>query len=666
MTSTGAGTTRFLPTVQGVRAIAVILVVLFHAWPAIVPGGYVGVDVFFVISGFLITRLLLREVEATGRIDFVAFYARRLRRLLPALVVVVLAVMAASWMLHAPLERKMLTSSAVASLVYLSNVWFAHQATDYLADDAHGNPLLHTWSLSVEEQFYLVWPALIWLVVAMAARAGVNAHARMRIAFAAVALVSLALCLGLAGYLRPWAFFGSPARAWEFAAGALVALWAGRAVPRTAGTQMGQWVALASLLVAAFFFSSATPYPGIATVLPVAATCALLVSAVGGGTGPIARTLAASPMAWLGNLSYAWYLWHWPVLTFARDALGLGGLLATSAALAVSLILAWGTYILVENPVRFARPLVARPAASLWLAGVLTVSALAATFQVRAMAVVSLQDSEQRRYETAVADQADVYRKGCHAEYLEERPANCVFGANSSPRILVLFGDSHAAQWFPALERLAVAAGWRLVPMTKSACPAPLFEPFDPNLGRPYVECTRWRERALQRIRELRPDLLVISSSRKNSAFTDGGDIAMRAWDTGVRELLERVSNASSSVLIIEDTPRPDFSVPQCLARAQWRGLDPGSACAFEVSDASQRTIDRMWSVGDRGVPNVRLFDPTSLVCPQRTCLTERNGMVLYSDSHHLTATFSRSLAPMLSSVLALDDSTRNGPDERH
>lgn len=560
----------------------------------------------------------------------------------------------------------MLTSSAVASLVYLSNVWFAHQATDYLADDARGNPLLHTWSLSVEEQFYLVWPALIWLVIAMAVRARTNQHARIGIAFAAVALASLVLCVVLAGYLRPWAFFGSPARAWEFASGALVALWAGRVVPKAAGTQIGQWVALASLLVAAFFYSSATPYPGMATVLPVAATCVLLVSAVGGDAGPVARTLAATPMAWLGNVSYSWYLWHWPVLTFARDALGLGGLLATSAALAVSLLLAWGTYALVENPIRFARPLVARPAVSLWLAGVLTVSALAATFQVRAMSQVSLQDFEQRRYETAAADQADVYRKGCHAEYLEERPSNCVFGAVSSPRTLVLFGDSHAAQWFPALERWAVAAGWRLVPMTKSACPAPLFEPFDPNLGRPYVECTRWRERALHRIRELHPELLVISSSRKNPAFTDGGAIAMRAWDTGVRELIEEVSNASSSVLIIEDTPRPDFSVPRCLARARWRGLDPGSACAFEVSDASQRTIERMWPVGNPGIPNVRRFDPTSLVCPTRTCLTERNGMVLYSDSHHMTATFSRSLAPFLSSVLAPYDSPRNGPDERH
>ncbi len=665
MTATGSGATRFLPLVQGVRAVAVILVVLFHAWPATVPGGYVGVDVFFVISGFLITRLLLREAEATGRIDFVAFYARRLRRLLPALVLVVAVVMGASWMLHAPLERKMLTSSAVASLVYLSNVWFARQATDYLADDAHGNPLLHTWSLSVEEQFYLVWPALIWLVFALAARRGADGRARIRIAFAAVAFGSLALCLVLAAYLRPWAFFGSPTRAWEFAAGALVAVWAGSARSRPGGTRLGQWAALASLLIAAFGFTSATPYPGLATMLPVAATCALLASAVAGETGSVASALSVRPMASLGNLSYSWYLWHWPVLTFARDALGFGGVLATGVALALSLLLAWGTYALVENPIRFAPPLVARPAASLWLAGALTVSALAATFQVRAMTVESLQERDQRRYEAAVSDLADVYRKGCHADYRAEQPADCVFGNSASTRTLVLFGDSHAAQWFPALERLASRAGWRLIPMTKSACPAAVYEPFDPNLGRPYVECTRWRERALQRIRKLPPDLLVISSSRRNSAFNDDGSVGMDAWDRGVRELLERASTSASSVVVFKDTPRPDFAVPLCLARARWRGRDPGPACAFEVGDASQRIIDRMWPTSGLGLANVRLFDPTFLVCPDRECLPERDGMILYSDSHHLTATFSRSLAPLLSSALRLADSS-NLADRTH
>ena len=666
MTPTGAGSARFLPQVQGVRAVAVTLVVLFHAWPSIVPGGYVGVDVFFVISGFLITRLLLREFEATGRIDFVAFYARRLRRLLPALVLVVAAVMAASWMLQAPLESKMLTSSAVASLVYLSNLWFAQQSTNYLGDDAHGNPLLHTWSLSVEEQFYLVWPALIWLVMSVAARSGADARARVTAAFPVVAVGSLTTCLALAGYLRPWAFFGSPARAWEFAAGALVAVGAGRAVPVAGRRRYEHWVALGSLLAAAILFTASTPYPGVATVLPVAATCALLVSAVGGGTGAMPALLSARPMAWLGDLSYSWYLWHWPVLTFGREVLGQTGAVATVAAVLLSLALAWATYVLVENPVRFARPLVTRPAASLGLAAALTVSALAATFQVRAMSVKSLEGADQHRYELAAVDQADVYRKGCHADYLVEQPSNCVFGNPSSTKTLVLFGDSHAAQWFPPLERLALQAGWRLVPLTNAAFPAPGYEPLDPNLGRPYVECTHWRERTIERIRALRPDLIVISTSRRNSAFTDGGPAAMGAWDRGVRELLARLNDHASSVIIVQDTPRPDFRVPLCLARAHWRGMSPESACAFEVDESSQRIVDRMWPIDDLGYPNVRRFDPTSIVCPQRTCTTERQGMVLYSDSHHLTATFSRSLAPLLSGVVRLPDSSFNRTAEKH
>jgi hypothetical protein len=517
----------------------------------------------------------------------------------------------------------------------------------------------------VEEQFYLVWPALIWLVTSAAIRSGADARARARAAFLVVAVGSFALCLALAGYLRPWAFFGSPARAWEFAAGALVAVWAGRAVPAAAGRRYDQWVALGSLLAAALLFSSATPYPGIATVLPVAATCALLVSAVGGGTGPVSTMLSARPIARVGDLSYSWYLWHWPVLAFAREVLGRTDVLASVVAVVLSLVLAWATYVLVENPVRFARPLVARPAASLWLAAALTVSALAATFQVRAMSATSLEGADQHRYELAAVDQAEVYRKGCHAEYLAVRPSDCVFGDPASTKTLVLFGDSHAAQWFPALELLALEAGWKLVPLTKSACPAPVFEPLDPNLGRPYVECTRWRERAIERIRALYPDLIVVSTSRRNSAFTDGGSAAMGEWDRGVRELLSRLSDRASRIVIVEDTPRPDFRVPLCLARAQRRGRSPESACAFEVGEASQRTIERMWPIGDLGYSNVRLFDPTSIVCPQRTCSTERQGMVLYSDSHHLTATFSRSLAPLLSGVVQLSDSSFNRTAEK-
>lgn len=646
--SLGAGA--HLPAIQGVRAVAVALVVSFHAWPGAVPGGFVGVDVFFVISGFLITRLLLRELRQAGRIDYLQFYSRRIRRLLPALTVVVAAVLAASWLLEAPLERKMLTSSAVASLVYLSNFWFAHQATDYLADGAHSNPLLHTWSLSVEEQFYLVWPVLLAFAW-RSWRRGAGCP-RLAYALAGASLLSFALCLALVGISRPWAFFGSPNRAWEFGVGALLALRVGGARDVGKAAMALQWAALVAVLSTGLLYSSATSYPGWATLLPVGATGLLLAGVEAGTPGALPRLLSTWPLRWLGDLSYSWYLWHWPVLTVTRELLGYSSGGAILAAVLLSLALAWVTHVLVENPIRFSRRLAGRPAFSLLVAATMTLSLLALTFQVRVSSAKALAGSDQARYEQAGRDLPDVYRKGCHAPYFEEKPVPCEAGGARADRVVVLFGDSHAAQWAPALESIAIDHGWKMVSLTKSACPAPLYEPTDPNLGRAYVECTRWRERALALMRELKPALVVISSSRKYPALVDSGPAGIEEWNRGVDALLVQLGQFAQRVMIIKDTPRPGFDVPACLARARWRGIPADSACAFEPRGASSSVVDRMWSLGVSLPGRVQIYDPTSLICPESPCTTERGGVVLYSDSHHLTATFSRTLAGALSKAM--------------
>ena len=295
--------TSFRPDIQGLRALAVLFVVFYHARFPFFSGGYVGVDVFFVISGYLISGLLLREMERTGSIALLNFYARRIRRLLPAASVMLLATMVMARLWLSPLEQVELAPSVFFSAVYASNLWFASRATDYLAGDVHDNLLLHTWSLSVEEQFYLVWPALILL----AARIRVARQLRTRVLVAMAVLFGVSLGIGLwvTKVSQPWAFFGSPMRAWEFAAGGLAFMLTRRVARWPDGIRNGL-VALgfAVTVCAVLLFDDRTPFPGLAALVPVGGTALMIVA--GTGRGFMTRWLGTPVMQLIGNISYSW------------------------------------------------------------------------------------------------------------------------------------------------------------------------------------------------------------------------------------------------------------------------------------------------------------------------------------------------------------------------
>jgi peptidoglycan/LPS O-acetylase OafA/YrhL len=329
---------RFRPDVEGLRAVAVAAVVLFHAGVPGIGGGYVGVDVFFVISGFLITSLMLREVAVTGSVSLLRFYGRRARRILPASAVVLVAVVLAGYHWLGFLRGDEIASDARWAALFASNFNFAAQGVDYLASQAAPSPLQHFWSLAVEEQFYFVWPALLALLIWLGLR-----HATPTVLALAVA-ASLACSIWQTG--TTWSYFSPATRAWELGAGCLLALTAGRLdriPPRIAAALAG--VGLAGIVVAALSFDSTTPFPGYAAALPVAATVLVLA-----GRGD--ALLAARPVQWLGRISYSLYLWHWPVLMIAEQAYGpqpgvvRGGLVLLSVALAAV------TYAAVENPIR--------------------------------------------------------------------------------------------------------------------------------------------------------------------------------------------------------------------------------------------------------------------------------------------------------------------------
>ncbi|MDQ3885833.1 MAG: acyltransferase, partial [Actinomycetota bacterium] len=387
----------FRPDIEGLRAVAVLVVVLYHAAIPGLPGGFVGVDVFFVVSGFLITGLLLRDIVTTGTVRLARFYGARARRLLPAGITVLVAVAVASAWWLPPLQARSVLHDALASAAYAGNYRFAIRGTDYLAADAPPSPFQHYWSLGVEEQFYLLWPALLitaaWIARSAAAFLRRPAHRRpspgppvapILLVVIGVAVVSFAISLRWTYTAPPWAFFSLPSRAWELAVGGLVALsvpvW--HRLPSLLAAVAG-WAGLALILVGCLRLGSSTPYPGAAALLPVLGTALVITAGCTQARGGVGTALSLRPLRQVGRYSYCWYLWHWPVLVLGPVVAGHAlGLEARFTAVAVSAGLAVVTTHAVEDPVRFAAPLRRSPARSLLVGGGTTAVAVAASLLV--------------------------------------------------------------------------------------------------------------------------------------------------------------------------------------------------------------------------------------------------------------------------------------------
>ena len=334
-------------------------------------GGYVGVDVFFVLSGFLITGLIVRELRDTGTVSLVAFYARRARRLLPAAAVALVATVVASAIFLPPLRVGGIAGDGVAAALYASNIRFAAQATDYLQSELDPSPLLHYWSLGVEEQFYLFWPALLLFVT----RRGGMTMRRIGIAIAAVGFGSLALSLLLTQVAEPWAFFSLPARAWELALGAGLALAAAQGFSLApVFARVTAAAGIGAVIAAGVLFDTATPFPGTAALLPTLGAGAVIAAGLGEPLSAPSRILAVRPLRWFGRISYSLYLWHWPILVLPAAALGTALDLPWRLLLAlVSIGVAAASQRWIEEPFRHGRFVGLMPRRNLALAGVLTI-----------------------------------------------------------------------------------------------------------------------------------------------------------------------------------------------------------------------------------------------------------------------------------------------------
>ena len=692
----------FRADVQGLRAIAVGTVVVAHSGLPLLPGGYVGVDVFFVISGFLISGLLFREVERSGSLSISGFYARRARRILPAATVVTIATLIASMIWLSVVDALDVMTDAVWATFFAANVHFAAVGTDYFAAEQGPSPLQHYWSLSVEEQFYLLWPLLLVGCLWWGRRKGVGLPRRTVLTVLLVAgTVSFGYGVWLTQHHAVASYFSSPARAWELGLGALAALVGTRVADRLPGAARGALAAVGLGLIAfaCVTFDAHTPFPGYAALVPVVGSALVLVAgAAGQGRQPWpVRALSIRPMRLVGDWSYSIYLWHWPLLVIAERHLGRDlSTRGTLVALVLILALSGLTYRFVETPFRTTRRLPSWRALVLYPASAVVVVALAVggntwgqwrLGEFGSHPAVSLADfgvPDESSYQLdqdptvalvqasvlaarnhmavpsdlapAIADLRDDLPDVGECDYEQDVRTLCPVRPANATRTLALFGNSHARMWIPAFTEIANDLGYRAYFFVKPNCSPALVSVGDLVDGSRWDACADFKTWALDQIDQLQPDLVVVSTSPPNPTLYDeagarieGADAEESALRQGFVDVFHRLHAASGRALLIRDVPKSKTETlpDSCLSV----GHPDLGTCMFTPLASSTRSADI--SVEAAEATGTEVLDPTPWVCWQDQCPIVVGNVITYRDRGHLTTVYARSLADEL--VEALD-----------
>lgn len=655
-----AGSTRkYRPELQGLRALACLLVVVYHIWLGRVSGG---VDVFFLISGFLITGQLIRA-SARGGIEFRPMWGRMFKRLFPAALTVLLAAMVAG-MLWLPQHRWLQTiKEAVASALYLENWRLAADSVDYFAQHNTASPLQHFWSLSIQGQFYLVWPLLIALVALVARKARRSLQVSVAVALVTLFASSLALSVWLTAVNQPLAYFSSLTRVWEFALGGLLALVIERVALRRGLRIVFGWAGVASLVACGLVLQVGTVFPGYLALWPTLAAAMVIVAGATESRLGADRLLSSRPLEYLGNISYALYLWHWPVLVFylvLADRAHIG-LIEGTGLIGLSLLLAALTYHLVEQPVRLS----AIGADTRWGAyrfavlSLVPVLVLAGSWQVLSLQRVQQQalafddpDHPGARAHTpgfayagttkadlapsfiALADDwARIDEQHC---VLSPRGAElqvCSTEVDGPPtRRIVVVGDSHAQQLLGALVPIAHERNWQVTSMVRSFCPFTTDSDTRPD----DQGCLDWNAAVAEEIVAMRPDAVITMGTRDVrvglTEYTPDGYLAQ--W--------RKLEEAGIPVVAVRDNPRYDFSPSACV---EANGPD-AEECSTPRAEllASPPPYAELPDVPG----NVRFVDLSDYLCDPQRCSPVIGNVLVYVDDNHVSATYMRTMAPII------------------
>lgn len=692
--------TGFRPDIQGIRALAVLLVVVHHVAPSRLTGGYIGVDVFFVVSGYLITSLLVREASTGGRISLVGFYARRARRILPAATLVTLVTVIGSLLTMALLRTQTILADAVWASLFAANVRLAVTGTDYFAQGQPPSPLRHYWSLAVEEQFYLVWPLLLVGCLVWLHRRGSTSDQSFRrtAGWLVAGIVAGSLAWSVwATYDSPaTAYFSSFARAWELAVGAACAFLPKRlGLPRV----LRQVLALSGLVaigVGSWWLTAASPFPGTAALLPVLGTAALVVAGEGAGQTAAGRALSTRPMVVLGDWSFSLYLWHWPLIVLVRSYVGperFGSIPLRVALLALVVVLSWATFRWVEEPFRRGRPW-RRTSRALLIYPVSVASVL--LLVVASTQVISFRLGEWSDEPAIVAADYRGERLGDdpHVALVEasvlaarqgravpsdlepgllglrEQTASlgdcdyrtgttrlCPVGDPDADRTIVVLGDSHARAMSPAVEQIGHEHGYRVHVLVYSGCNATDLVQVERSTGRAWEECEQFKDWALETIGSLRPELVVVATSAGLVVDPATGEVArpgkdldhyLAVLEQGWRGLFEQLDELADDVYVFGDTPKLPRETGVCLSRG-----DPDlGECAFPPGRQARQEAKASFAAADAA--GVGVVDASRWFCSGGTCPSVVGSFITMRDSEHMTPDYSRWLASPLAEELGL------------
>ncbi|MEU0514671.1 acyltransferase family protein [Amycolatopsis sp. NPDC006125] len=632
---------RYRLEIEGLRALACVLVVVYHVWLGRISGG---VDVFFFLTGFLITGQLFRAGQR-GRIDVRALWGRTITRLFPAALTVLLAVVVAAAMVLPQARWFATIREVVAATLYLENWQLAANSADYFARHSDASVVQHFWSLSIQGQFYLVWPLLV-AALAYAARG------RLRAALTGTLLVLTAVSLAYSVWLtaanQPLAYFSALTRIWEFALGGLLALVVDAVtLPRTLRIALG-WLGVAGLVACGLVLQVGTVFPGFAALWPVASAAFVLLAGATGSPAGADRLLTARPLTWLGKLSFPLYLWHWPVLVLYLVYRGRTevGLLGGAFVIGLSLALAVATHHLVEAPVRRSQ-LAVRGAYRFAVLAMIPVLAAAGAWQIAGLARSGTPAAGGLDHPGALARTPGfVYRGAADVAPVPspvELPGDWAWidDCTESPRgsellvcattpdgppekTLVIVGDSHPTQFIAALEPVAQRRNWQLVVMSRGGCPFSTESEIEPD----DQACRDWNAAAADEILDLRPDAVFTTATRDVRAGlterTPPGFVAQ--W--------RKIEAAGIPVLAVRDNPRYDYAPSECV---ELRGAD---APECNPPRADFYADEPPWLFLDDVPPNVSFLDFSDYYCDEAVCPPVIGNVLVYLDDNHVGATY--------------------------
>ncbi|GAB3648307.1 acyltransferase family protein [Glycomyces tarimensis] len=676
--------TGFRGDIQGLRAIAVVLVLLSHAGFAFAEGGYIGVDVFFVVSGFLITSLLIKEVFDTGKISIAGFYARRARRILPASTVVTIATVVGAWMWFPVTRFEAVMQDAFTVIVYVVNYRFVAESTEYLNADQMPSPFQQYWSLAVEEQFYVVWPLLLLGLLLLAKRMPRKfLHAAIAACLVIVVLSLIASVL-ITESSQPTAYYAAHTRAWELAGGAFLALtlqtW--KRLPSLVALAFGV-IGLAAIAAAGALYTDETAFPGYTALLPVLGTMLVIVAGTARGENAVSSLLSTGPFQFVGKISYSLYLWHWPILILGPLALGVEpSLLLSMVLLAGTFAVAQFSYEYIETPFRTVKLLkgnIAGLASGVLcsILGIALILILTLGFSkvpeddgpidlAQVEEVQSVRELEQRLLSglgtervpedlapslaSVEGDSPITYSDDCHLDFeVTELPDDCVYGDRDSDIEIVLFGDSHAAQWFPAFHAVAEKNGWSLLNRTKSACTPVSVRVDSTQHDGEYAECWEWKQNVFDELDRINPALVIIGSEDATSVSGAGKEGGIDQWESGWTETLDRVTDAARTVVTLTDTPRATGeNAPDCVSRH----MDSVQNCVDDEGYAVSNGTRREAGIAAQQAAGATVIDTVDWFCVDTGCPLIVDDLLVYRDAHHITTPYAKSLATVLNEAL--------------